>query len=806
MTSFLQDAKLAARSLAIRPFLSGLIVAMLALGIAGNTAVFSVVDALLLRPLPFPEPERLVYLDETAPHWGLEFVYITYPDFFAWRRENQTFQGMAVFDTGAFNLSGDGEPERVAAAWVSHDLAEVLGIQPILGRGFTAEEDRPGGAKAVMLGYGLWQRRFGGDADVVGRAISMAGPTIEHSGTYTVVGVLPPDLAFPRDAELWVPLAADSTERGNYHLAGVGRLGKGISPARARADLRSIQEGLIASGEAPEEVLPIVGSLRERYLGDSKTVATALMGAVGCVLLIACANVAGLMLARFAERGKEIGIRSALGAGRWRLVRQLLTESLVLALLGGLLGTLLGLWGLRALAAVLPAELPFWVRLEPDVRVLGFCLALCLGTTVLFGLTPAWRASRPRIQQVLRREAGGVSSAGGRRRILNGLVVAEIGLALVLVVGAGLLMQALGAVVRVDPGFRAENVLSFRLSLPPLKYGDDAAQIRFFDELLRRLEALPGAASAAAVKNPPLGGHSGYFFEVRGAPAPDPDAPSPVVVQRIVTPEYFRTMGITLLSGRGFSAGEDRASSPPVAIVNETFVRQFLGDSDPVGQRIRYKGWENPWMTVIGVNRDVKHYGLDTEMRPGIHIPQAQDPASVLAVVVRGTLDPAELVAPVRAVVGDLDAELPIYEIRMLAQDLDLSLRPRRVATWTFGLFAAVALVLAIGGIYGVVSYAVTQRTREIGIRMALGARSPQVLRRILGHGLGLATAGVGLGLGGAWGLTRVLSGLLFGISPTDPWILGGGILLLLGVALLANLLPARRAARIEPMRALRYE
>jgi len=800
MLNFLPDFKFAFRSLVKQPGFSLIVVGMLALGIAGNVAIFSIFNGLFVRPFPLPEPERLVDLDETAPKWNLEYLGISYPDFHAWREQNQVFEGMAVWDAISFNLSFQGTASRIEGARVTHDLGSVLGIRPILGRDFRVEDDRPGAPGVVLLGFGFWQRDFGGDPNVIDAPLRL------DSQTYTIVGVLPPEAIFPDDVELWLPLAANPDKHEGWFLNGLGRLKEGITLDRASEDLTRIHRTLIELRPRNEITSPKVTPLRERYLGNLRVITSLLQGAVGAILLIACANVAGLMLAKGMARAREIGVRLALGATRRRIMQQLLTESLMLSIGGGLVGAILGYWSMQGLISLMPAQLPAWVSYEVDLRFLMFCLFLTMATALLFGLVPILQASRISAREVLEESGARFSSTLRRQTKLNAVVVGEIALAMVLLIGAGLLVRTFLEVQKVDPGFSSDNILTYRIFLPAVKYPEGQQQIAFFQDLLRRNRALPGVQNAAASTAPPLGSHWGDFFEIENAPPLDPDEQDPVTLVRVITPGYFQTMGVTLLSGSPFTESDGRDPGSHVVIVNETFAKRSWPDEDPIGKRIRYREEGRPWWTVVGVAQDVKHYGLDKEMLPGVYVPLAGTPVPIMAVVLRSSTDPLSLLAAVRETVREMDADLPIFEIATMSEKLDDSLWVRRSYSTLFGAFAAVALILACGGIYGVISYSVSRRTHEIGIRMALGAGQGKVLRQILGSGMKLASIGVAIGVAGAVWASELLETMLFGISTGDPLTHVIVTLLLVVVALFAIVLPARRATQIDPIHTLRSE
>jgi predicted permease len=794
------DVRYAVRTLVKQPAYSFTAIAMLTLGIAGNTAIFSVFNGLFLRPLPFESPERLVNLDETAPRWNLEFVAVNYQDFANWRENNTTFDAMAVFDQESFNLATDDEPARVSAVLVTHDLANVLGIDPVLGRHFTAAEDTPGGEHVVQLAYATWRGRFAADPAVIGRSVTLDGEP------YTVVGVLPPEAEFIQEADLWLPLSADISENtGSWWLTGIGRMKPGVTIEQALADLTRIHKNAIEERPVNETTTPVVLPVLERVLGEYRLGASVILGAVGLVLVIACANIAGLMLARSLTRGREIAIRVALGAARRRVVQQLLTESMVLSVVGAAVGTALGVAGASALRAITAEVLPGWVSFALDLRVLGFAVAMTVGAAMAFGLLPALSAARSDAAGTLHTTTTRASVSRARRRALDVLVVAEVALSLVLLVAAGLSVRDFLELRNTDPGFRPENVLMYRISLPSATYEDAEQRIAFFDEHLSRIRALPGVEIAGAATNPPLSYHSGWFFEIEDAPPEDPDAPRPVTLVRMVTDDYLEAMGVTLLSGRTFAPEDGRDEGSRVVIVNETFAKRYWPDSDPIGHRIR-TGSESEWLTVIGVTRDVKHYGLDTEMRQGVYWPYPSLGRAGMAIVIRAAVDPLTLVAPARQVLRDMDPTLPMANITTMSQELEESLWARRAASWLSAIFSLVALALAVGGIYGVVSYTVNQRTKEIGIRMALGARPGQVVGAVLRHGATTITIGVVLGLTGAWGTGRLMSNMLAGVSGLDPVVFGSVTVIIVAVTTAANFLPARRASSVQPSAVLREE
>jgi predicted permease len=804
MSSYISDLKIALRNMRTKAAFSLMVIGMLALGVAGNAAIFSIFNGLFLRPLPFPEAQQLIDLDETAPKWNLHYVGVSNPDFFLWRSNNSTFDGMAFFSQSSFNLSDRGNAQRLLGANVTHDLLNVLRLKPALGRTFLPEEDRPGGAKVTMLGYDLWQRMFQGDRNVLGRVLQL------DNQSFTVVGVLPREAVLPDKCELWTPLAADpDPKKGTgWYLSGVGRMKHGVSPEQAQADLLRVHKSVIKEQQVNEITSPILTPLRDRILGDFRTVSRILLGAVAVVLLIACVNIAALMMVRGSTRAREIAIRTAMGASRARIVRQLLTENLMLAAVGGLLGVALGDLFLHAMISLMPANnLPRWVSFAMDARFAVFCAAITGVSALLFGLAPIIQASKVDTRGSLMDAGVRSSLSRGRQMTLSALVVCEISLALMLSIGAGLLVQAFHKVLNVDPGFRPENVISYRINLPDVKYPKPEQSIAFFENLVERTRSLPGIKAVGATSAPPLGGHWGNFWEAEGNPPLGPNDKNPVVLQVVVTPGYFDAIGMTLLDGRVFQDQDvDSKHGLHGVIVNETFAKHFWPGVKPIGKRIRYRGSKIDWIEVVGLTRDEKHYGLDQEMKPSVFLPLRGVSRNSMSIVLRGSIEPQVLVAPARELLRQMDPDLPMYDIRAMTERLEVSLWARRAYSWLFGAFAIIAVVLAAAGIYGVVSYAVSQRTQEIGIRMALGAQPGQVMRGILKSGMLMVSIGMVLGVAGALAAVRLLQTLLFGVSARDPWIYGAVLLGVACVGLLANMLPARRAASVDPMRALRFE
>ncbi|MBU6398674.1 MAG: ABC transporter permease [Verrucomicrobia bacterium] len=795
----LNDLRFAVRQLLKNPGFTAVAVLVLALGIAGNIVAFSFYNSFFLRPFPFREADRLVDLDETAPRWNLEYTGLSYLSFDAWRRESRCFQSMGAWAGGAYNLATRSSVERVSGARVTHDLAAVLGLQPVLGRFFTPEEDRPGGAKVVVLGQRLWQRLFGG-ADILGQSLRL------DQDVYTIVGVLPKDTSMLENTDLWVPLAENSNSQDNWYLSGAGRLKPGATLAQAREELRRVHRSLIDQRKATENTFPRLSPLSERYFGPARLVIDVFLSAALLVLVIAGGNVAALMLARGLARSREFGVRLALGATGWSVARLIGIEALLVSGLGGVLGACLGFWGLRALLAALGGMLPGWLHFDFDWRVGLFILLLVLAVGCL-GALPTIRSALGTIRPgALQSSAQQSTVSIPRRRALNALVVAELAITVVVTIQAGLLVQAFRWLQRADPGYRPANVLLYELALPAGKYGSPEARVAFFRNHLEAVRHLPGVMDASAVSAPPLGEHWGTFFDIEHAAPRRPQDPDPVVLQRIAFPGYFETMGIRLLKGRTFTERDGLNEGALAVVVNELFVQQFWPNQEALGKRIRSRGSNRPWMTVVGVVHDVKHYGMDRPMIPGVYLPYAQMPLGQMSVVVRAAGPPATILPAVRALLRQTDPELPVFGVATLQERLTRSIWLRRLYSALIGILAGAALLMAMGGIFGVFSYVVGRRNRELAIRLALGASPKSVGWLVLRQGLRLVLTGVGIGLALALATTPLMRSLLFGVSSSDPLTFGAIAVLLGAVALLACWVPAWRATRIHPMEALRCE
>ena len=815
-----RDVRFAMRMSFKQPTFSLTVVSLLAIGIAGTTTIFSVFNSLYLRPLPFDEPDRLVYLAETAPQLSVErFGSIAYPDFDAWRDGNQAFEGIAAFYETTRQISDESRAETVRGALATHDLLKVLKISPQLGRWFLPEEDKPNGPDVAVLSDRLWHTRFGGSPAVIGRTVRI------DAQPHTIVGVLPGGVDFPNRTEIWMPVAQDRSVDG-WWLGGIARLKPGLTVAKAQDDLLRVHKGMVESRSANKITSPAVYPLVEWYVGNFRQATTILLGAVGLVLLIACANIAGIMLARGSARAREMGIRTALGAPRSRIVRQLFTESLLLGVLGGGLGIVLGFQGLRGLVAFVPPDqLPGWVRFDLDLRVLAFCAAVSTGSAVLFGLWPAWNASRVDLRAGLQDAGPRTSEPTGRRRSLNTLIAAEVALAAVLLTAAGLLIQAFRRVERVDAGFRADRILTYQILLPKSKYQNPEQQGAFVEDLVNRHRELPGVRSAAVASATPLGEYSGTLFDIENAPPRRPGDPNPFnILQRIVTPGYLETMGMTVRSGRTFTDADGRSEGTAAAIVNETFASLYWPGQDPIGKRIRYRAWsgykegvDRRWYKVVGVIADVKDDGPEQPTRPSVYLPFAQNGLKFVgtnstrthvffAVVLRTSVDPSSLTSTAREVLRRMDPDLAMTRVTTMSERLSNSIWLRRTYSWLVVVFAGVAVILVVSGLYGVIAYTVSQRRREIAIRMALGAGQSRILIGVLKEVFVMASGGLAIGVACSWWSSRLFESLLFGVTATDPATYLTVLAIVGGVALMASFLPAIRAVRTEPMSALRLE
>ena len=803
MQSLIQDLRYSLRMLGKNPGFTLIAVITLTLGIGINSAIFSAVNALLVKPLPFKDLDRIVALWERVPNQGVERNETAAANYFDWSSQQKSFEQTAIYRWWTANLTGVDYPETLQGVRVSASLFDVLGVKPLHGRVFTREEEQPANENVVILNYGLWQRRFGGDPGIIGKNIPING--VQRA----VVGVMPLEFNFPGGSEMLAPLALTPDElqnRGSHYLLAVARLKADASIMQAQAELDTIMARL--EQQYPNTntgrglgVFPLLKDTVRHYDQALLT----LMCAVGFVLLIACANVANLLLARAAGRNKEMAIRAALGASRWRIVRGLFTESLVLALIGGSLGVLLAFWGSDLMKSAIPAEymnfIPGWKHIGIDLNVLIFTLALSMLTGLFFGLAPALQASKPDLNVALK-EGGKLSGGSGKRRLRSGLVIAEVALSFVLLILAGLMMESFIRLIRADPGFSSENVMTMELTLPEAKYREDNQRVAFYRQLFEQVEMLPGIEFAGAVNHLPLGGsNTSTSFLVEGVPEPPPGQDFDGR-WRICSPHYFQALGMSLRDGRAFT-DQDRAGSQPVVIVNETLARRYWPNERAVGKRIRFTGdpARNPWMLVVGVVRDVKHE-LKLAVTPEFYQPHAQAAWGEMVLVARTRSEPVALAPAIRAEVLKLDKDQPVARLRTMEQVGRESVMVERHSMIALGIFSTFALLLAAIGLYGVMSYAVTNRTSEIGIRVALGARPPDVLKLVIVQGMGLVITGIAIGMIASLGLTYLLSKL----NTTAPWTFSACALLLTIVALLACWIPARRATQVDPMVALRNE
>jgi putative ABC transport system permease protein len=820
METVLKDIRYGFRGLLKHPGFTLVAVITLALGIGANTAIFTVVNAVLLRPLPVAAPEQLVFIWQSHPFGkriGVDQLPVSNADFLDWQEQSNLFEGMSMMDSWGGNLTGGDIPEHVDGAKVSINLFSLLRAQPMLGTDFNVEQAKPGNEHVVMLSHALWQRRFGSDANIVGRQIQVDGQP------YTVQGVMGPGFVFPKDmglpnyfsfakTEMWLPIALNDqqrTNRGSHHLAVIARLKPGATLEQAQSQLAGIAKHVEElNPEQSKDWSTSVNLIHEQVVGASRKTILILLGAVAFVLLIACANVANLLLARSTSRQKEIAIRTALGAGRARIVRQLLLESVLLSLIGGLVGVILASWGIKLLLLISPERLPRIGEIHVDNRVLWFTVAVSVLTGLLFGLVPALQASKTDLNESLKES--GRSAMGGRhrQRARTLLVVSEVALSLVLLVGAGLLAKSFVRLQNVNAGFTPSNLLTATLELPRAKYEDDARTAQFFRQVVERISGLPGVEAAAAVSHLPLSGKEELDgFRVEGRADPIEVSLIQTADFRVITPDYFRAMQIPLLKGRFFNE-QDRADTTYSAIVDDAFARRFFPSEDPLGKRIDEDGSRNPhgFAVIVGVVGGVKHTDVKGEGRPTMYVPAQQSPWETMTLVVRSSGEPTALASALREQVKAVDNDQPLSEVATMQQLFSKTVAPQRFNLMLVGLFAALALLLATVGVYGVIAYSVTQRAQEMGVRLALGASSRDILRLVIGQAMRTSLLGVSLGLVAAVGLTRVMTSLLFEVSATDPIVFAGLAALLIVVTLVASYIPARRATRVDPLVALRYE
>jgi putative ABC transport system permease protein len=804
MNSTQQDLKFAVRMLAKSPGFTVVAILTLALGIGANTAIFSVVNAVLLRPLPFKDSAQLVVLRETYKNVGN--VSVSYPDFLDWRQQAHSFSAMAAIQNRGFNLSGVAEPENISGYAVSPNFLALLGVHPVLGRDLLPSEEKPGTAPVILLSYQLWQSHLGGDPAVLGRPISLDGRS------FSIVGILPPTFRFLENTDVIVPFgvfATELTERGERSdMDVVGRLSPGVPLSQAAVEMETITGRLAAQYPQTNHGFGAhLESLRESFSGDTRLAVLVLFGAVVFVLLIACVNVANLFLVRGAARAREIALRLAFGASRGRVIRQMLTESLVLAFCGGVLGIILGAWGISALGYLLPADSLQKMGVRMDLSVFLFGATMIVLVSFAFGLVPALQATRPDLHETLKEGGRSATSTRAQHRLRGALAIAETAFALVLLVGAGLMLKSLYHLIRVSPGFQPARVLYMEMDLRSDQYSKDPAILNFWQQVLDRIRVIPGVESAALGTAVPLtDNHRRSDITIEGLPIPGPgEFPHPD--RHTISAAYITTMGIPLLRGRNFSDA-DNETAPAVALVNSTLARRFFAGSDPIGRRFLWghPGKDEEWITIVGVVADTKLYGLDNPARLEVYSPYRQRPSNDMNLVVRSAVDPASLTSSIRSAVAAIDKDQPVFDIHTMQQLVDDSISTRRLTLVLLGIFSALALILAAIGIYGVMAYSVALRTQEIGIRMALGAQQKDVLRLVLGQGARIAFFGVAIGLAAAAALARLLSTLLFSVTASDPFTFATVALLLVTVALLACYIPARRALRVDPIIALRYQ
>jgi putative ABC transport system permease protein len=812
LETFWRDCRYGARSLRKSRAFTAAALATLALGIGANTAIFSVVEAVLLRALPYRNADRVVMLWENKRLRGRPHNVVNPGNLMDWRDQSASFDEVAAFVDQRYNLTGGGEPEEIAAQATTPNLFQLLGARPLLGRTLAPGDEVEGRNDVAVISYGLWQRRFGGSPDVVGKTVTLNGEGV------TVVGVMPPDFKWfikenslsGKPADVWAPMALTEQQRaqrrGRY-LSAVARLKPGVSVEQARSEMDTIASRLEAQYPDVDKGWGVsVVPLREQLAGEIKPALLVLLGAVGFVLLIACVNVANLLMARSAGRRKEMAVRAALGAGRGRIVRQLLTESLLLAVAGGALGLLISRWCVEALVALSPPNLLGEGQVGVNPTVMAFTAAVSVLTGVAFGLAPAIETSRLNLNVTLRESGRGNSGGRGAGRFRSALVVAEVGLALVLLVGAGLMVRSFMRLQAVNPGFDASNLLTMRVMLPETKYPEAGRQVEFFREAVGRLRALPGVRSAGAVSALPFADlGSATSFTVVGKPAPAAGDKWTTDV-RVADEQYFGAMNIPVVAGRAFNE-QEAAVDRKVAVVNEAMVRKYFSGEDPLGKRIVVSMGDKPEPTeIIGVVGDARYASLEGELRPMVYWTPAQLTYPSMSLVVRTDGEPEALAAAAVREIQAVDKEQPVSDVRTMESWLADSTARTRFGTLLLGAFACAALVLAAVGIYGVISYSVAQRRNEIGVRMALGAQGSDVLRLVIGQAMKLVLAGVGLGLLGALALTRLMSGLLYGVAATDPTTFAVNALLLAAVSLVACYIPARRATRVDPLTALKYE
>ncbi len=809
MNALLQDIRFSLRMLAKNPGFTAVAVLTLGLGIGATTAIFSIVYGVLLRPLPYRDSSSLVVLNESTPKVGI--VSVSYPNFLDWRQQSHSFSQMAAVHEVGFDLAGVTQPEAIDGDAVSPNYLSLLGVRPILGRDFDASEEQSGTAPVAILSYALWQSHLGGDPNVIGRTITLDGHSV------AIVGVLPANFRALDKTDVlepigvWATQDSDATDRGSRgDTIAIGRLAPGVTLAQARAEMEGVEARLVAAYPIDNARMGVaLQSIREAFVSDSRPAILVLFGAVIFVLLIACANVANLFLAQGAARSREIALRIAFGAGRRRIVRQLLTESVVLAGMGGILGVALATAGTRGINLLLPAGLLGGEEIRVSGTVLLFAAAAAVMASLAFGLAPAAHSTRTDVQSELKEGSRTSSGGASHQRLRGALAIAEVSLALVLLVGAGLMLKSLHRLMQVDPGFRPQRVLTMELNLRTEQYAKDTAAANFWQRLLDNVRVLPGVESAAVGTVVPLmGNHNRADITLEGLPLPTPgNFPHPDYHN--ISPGYLHTLGVPLLRGRDFTV-QDNENTERVGLINARLAHQFWPNEEAVGKRFMF-GRPDPktpskWITIVGVVGDTKLYGLANPSRLEVYVPFSQRASHYMVLLVRSAVEPSSLTSAVRGAVASIDKDQPILDVSTMEQMVNNSVATNRITLILLGLFSGLALVLAVVGVYGVISYSVAQRTREIGIRMALGAERLEVLKMVVGNSLKLTLSGVGLGIAGALALTHLLAGLLYNVKPTDLLTFFGASFALTAVALVASYVPARRAAKVDPMVALRYE
>ena len=798
LSNMLRDVRYAIRQLMRAPGFSAVAVLTLALGIGATSAIFSVVNGVLLRPLPYPQPQSLVRVYEVLQKFGR--FSVAPASFLDWRQQNTVFEHIAAFNSTGATLRTASGPERVQGALVSWDLFDLLQVKPALGRTFRAEEDTPGKDAVIVLSHGLWQRRFDGSPKALGQSVTLNGAPV------TVIGVMPAGFTFAGESEFWRPLALDAARatRGGHFLGVIARLKAGVTVERAGTEMKGIAERLAVQypASSANESAEVIG-LHANIVEHIRSALLIILAAVGVLILIACANVANLLLVRASVRSKEIAIRTALGAGRLRLILQMLAESVVLALAAGVIGVFIAYWAIRPIQTLGAGSIPRAGAITLDATVLAFSLIVSVATGILFGLAPAWQASRATIGSVLK-EGGRSSIVSGGRWIRNGLLVAEVAMSIVLLVGAALLLRSFARLTHVDPGFHPEQVLAFRVALPTGDYPEDHNKIAFFASLMDRLESLPDITAAGMIQSLPMRGDYLLSFTIEGRPAEGPNK-EPSANHRVISPDYFKAMGIPLLRGRSFTRA-DGAKSPMVAMVDQMFVDRYFPNEDPIGKGLDIGNGTDGFYRIVGVVGNVRQDSLDSRPSPTMYVPYTQDVFSGMWVVVRSQGDATQLSGMARQAVRDIDSGLPAFAMTPLTDVVSESIAQRRFSMLLIAVFAALALILAAVGLYGVVSYSVSQRTQEIGLRMAMGAQRGDVIRLVVGGGMKLAIIGAVIGIAVALALSSVMATMLFELTPLDGVSYTGTAAVLLAVAVVACYVPARRALRVDPIVALRAE